>query len=236
MNVDIGAMIPDINEMLRVCSLIVLFLAALPVSAGPQGIIRVIDGDTFDVGGTMVRLHAVDAPEGRQFCGGDGTPTWSCGAWVTRSVRTLFEGRLANCVGRDTDRYGRLVATCIVDGDDLGATLVSDGLAFAYRKYGWDYDLQEKAAVVAGRGLHAGSVQEPGAFRQAGRKTRAAPTPDQRSKGCVIKGNIASSQERIYHLPGQNWYAVTYISGSRGERWFCSEAEAQSAGWRRAKR
>jgi len=51
---------------------------------------------------------------------------------------------------------------------------------------------------------------------------------------CEIKGNINDSGEKIYHLPGCDSYVQTQIDESRGERWFCSEAEAQSAGWRKA--
>lgn len=50
--------------------------------------------------------------------------------------------------------------------------------------------------------------------------------------GCRIKGNI-SDRGRIYHLPGSDSYDRTKIDTSRGERWFCSEAEARAAGWRR---
>ncbi|MBB3646688.1 hypothetical protein FHX14_002885 [Rhizobium sp. BK619] len=55
--------------------------------------------------------------------------------------------------------------------------------------------------------------------------------------GCNIKGNISiGSGERIYHLAGQEYYNETRISPQYGERWFCSEAEARAAGWRRAGR
>lgn len=55
--------------------------------------------------------------------------------------------------------------------------------------------------------------------------------------GCNIKGNVSiGSGERIYHVPGQEYYADTVIDSRYGERWFCSEAEARSAGWRRAGR
>jgi hypothetical protein len=53
--------------------------------------------------------------------------------------------------------------------------------------------------------------------------------------GCLIKGNIGSKGERIYHPPGCKYYAATVIDPKRGERWFCSEAEAVAAGWRRTK-
>jgi hypothetical protein len=52
--------------------------------------------------------------------------------------------------------------------------------------------------------------------------------------GCVIKGNISSSGERIYHVPGQRYYDKTVISWSKGERWFCTEQEAVAAGWRKS--
>ena len=41
--------------------------------------------------------------------------------------------------------------------------------------------------------------------------------------------------ERIYHLPSQDYYDETVINASKGERWFCSESEARSAGWRKSK-
>ncbi len=54
---------------------------------------------------------------------------------------------------------------------------------------------------------------------------------------CNIKGNVSiNSGERIYHVPGQEFYAQTKIDPQYGERWFCSEAEARAAGWRKAKR
>lgn len=53
--------------------------------------------------------------------------------------------------------------------------------------------------------------------------------------GCEIKGNVSyNSGARIYHVPGQYYYDETIINPLKGERWFCTEAEAQAAGWRRA--
>ena len=53
--------------------------------------------------------------------------------------------------------------------------------------------------------------------------------------GCVIKGNISSKGEKIYHMPGQRYYNATIIEPSKGERWFCTEAEALANGWRKSK-
>ena len=55
--------------------------------------------------------------------------------------------------------------------------------------------------------------------------------------GCVVKGNISiNTGERIYHVPGQEYYDETQIDLLKGERWFCSEEAARTAGWRRARR
>ena len=56
------------------------------------------------------------------------------------------------------------------------------------------------------------------------------------AKDCNIKGNInIETGERIFHVPGQEYYSATKISPQYGERWFCSEAEAWAAGWRKAR-
>ena len=55
--------------------------------------------------------------------------------------------------------------------------------------------------------------------------------------GCNIKGNVSfNGGERIYHVPGQEYYSATRIRQDYGERWFCSEADARAAGWRKSRR
>ncbi len=44
--------------------------------------------------------------------------------------------------------------------------------------------------------------------------------PDSRQL-CSLKG------KRIYLVPGGQWYDKTRIDPAKGERWFCSEAEAK---------
>ena len=68
-----------------------------------------------------------------------------------------------------------------------------------------------------------------------GERLQAATVPDS-AADCAIKGNVSSSGERIYHVPGGQYYERTKISTAKGERWFCTEAEAFAAGWRKAKR
>ncbi|HEY4564180.1 MAG TPA: hypothetical protein VIJ36_14445 [Thermoanaerobaculia bacterium] len=58
-----------------------------------------------------------------------------------------------------------------------------------------------------------------------------APPP-----GCNIKGNInRKTGDRVYHLPGQKHYDEVTVEPEAGERWFCTEDEAQASGWRKSK-
>ena len=63
----------------------------------------------------------------------------------------------------------------------------------------------------------------------------SAPTNISSKPGCVIKGNISSATgKKLYHLPGMRNYEATIIDTAKGERWFCTEAEAKSNGWIKA--
>lgn len=205
------------------------------MAQGFGGTVRVVDGDTLEVGGVRVRLHGVDAPELGQVCTNPDGARWDCGTWVADRLRARLRGRDLRCRALETDRYGRTVATCTLAGEDLGRKLVQDGMALAYRKYSMAYDLDEKGAVVAGRGLHGYLMARPEDHRRAVHGSRfggtAAPDP-----ACAIKGNISSKGRRIYHMPGQADYDRTVIRPETGERWFCDEAGARAAGWRRARR
>lgn len=113
--------------------------------------------------------------------------------------------------------------------------MVSSGWALAFREYSLDYVHQEQAASAAKAGMWQGEFVSPWEWRRI-EHVVIEQTPSGQAGECDIKGNISSSGERIYHVPGGQYYSRTKISPSKGERWFCSEAEAQAAGWRRSKR
>ena len=68
------------------------------------------------------------------------------------------------------------------------------------------------------------------------RGTETTRDEARQTTACNIKGNISNRGERIFHVPGGKYYAITGIAGSRGERWFCNKAEARRAGWRQSRR
>lgn len=49
---------------------------------------------------------------------------------------------------------------------------------------------------------------------------------------CAIKGNVNGKGDRIYHAPGWLGYRNVKMQPAQGDRWFCTEAEAQAAGFR----
>ena len=202
---------------------------------------RVIDGDTIEVGTARIRLFGVDTPESAQHCMSSGR-RWPCGQQATQALAGHIGGRSVACEERDRDRYGRIVAVCRHAGQDVNAWLVREGWAMAYRRYSTAYVGEEAAAKAAQRGVWRGKFVPPWDWRRGDRldtaATRDAPRAAARDRSaCDIKGNIShNSGKRIYHVPGDRDYERTRISLSRGERFFCTEAAARAAGWRRAGR
>ena len=211
--------------------------------ANVVGVASVIDGDTIEIHGQRIRLHGIDAPEASQLCELGGKP-WRCGQASANALAEYIGGRTVTCEPRARDRYGRLVAACSVGGASISAWMVREGWAVAYRRYSQDFVADEAAARAAKRGIWRSAFVLPWEWRAQRRAgggasvARPVSPPSASSEshrsGCDIKGNINSKGERIYHVPAGRSYASTVIDPTRGERWFCSEAEAHAAGWRRA--
>ncbi len=215
------------------CVLVTL-LVPWPARADVAGHPTVLDGDTLEIDVQRIRLHGIDAPERRQTCAVGGKP-WDCGAEATRALVARIADRRVECAATDTDRYGRVVAVCRSGGADLNAWMVANGWALAYRRYTLDYVDQELAAQAARRGIWRGEFVAPWEWRRGRRLASSGEDAARPPTECRIKGNISRRGERIYHVPGGRYYARTRIDAGKGERWFCSEQEALSAGWRSAR-
>ena len=198
-------------------------------------VIAVIDGDTIDVrmdeGVFRVRYIGIDTPESSD----------PRGDWASAANADLVLDKEVILIRdvSETDRYERLLRYVFVDGMFVNLELVRQGAATAGA---WPPDtacyLTFLAAEKGARDVAAGiwsatDTQEvpvmAGSTCPQGCTTHLA--------GCDIKGNISySSGEKIFHVPGQENYEDTVISPDKGERWFCTEAEATANGWRKAKR
>ncbi len=208
--------------------------APAPYRAAPQGapavqgVPRIIDGDTIEIGATRIRLEGIDAPEGGQTCARAGGGTWRCGQAASVELQRLIGRASVRCESHGTDRYGRMLGICFNGPTDINAEMVRRGFAWAFVKYSRAYVAEEAEARARGLGIWQAPTttawdHRAGRWEMAGKDT--APG------GCPIKGNITSSG-RIYHMPWSPWYDKIRIEPEKGERWFCTESEALAAGWR----
>jgi endonuclease YncB( thermonuclease family) len=226
--------------LIALSSLAVLSLAPAASAADLIGQASIIDGDTIEIHGQRIRLFGIDAPEHDQLCEAGGAQ-YRCGQQAALALADQIGRHTVDCVPHDVDRYGRVVAVCSAAREDLNAWMIRKGWALAYRHYSTAYVPDEDAAHLAGAGIWRGTFDAPWDWRQGKRQGTAqvesqAPVSSAAAVGqCAVKGNISSKGERIYHVPGGRYYDATVIDTAKGERWFCTEAEAVAAGWRKSK-
>jgi micrococcal nuclease len=93
---------------------------------------KVLDGDTFTLSGESrrIRVWGLDAPE------------WNHqgGSTATSTLHSLISGKQLRCAVLDVDRYGRLVAQCVLpNGRDIAAEMIRSGAATEYCRYSGGY-------------------------------------------------------------------------------------------------
>lgn len=121
------------------------------VSHEQQGVVvKVIDGDTFDLKSgnekIRVRLFGIDSPErGQAF-----------NVKAKEFTASLIAGKDVRVVILNKDRYGRMVADVYLnDGTHVNAEIVRAGYAWHYKRYSDDpaLDRFEREAHSSRRGL-----------------------------------------------------------------------------------
>ena len=218
---------------------------------------EVIDGDSITVDGSDINLSGIDAPELRQQCQRGGEQ-WACGDESRRQLRDFIAGRAIRCESQNSLADDTPLATCTAGTLDLAGAMVEAGLAVALGSATTGYGPDAERARRNHTGLWSSNFQLPADWRAANPSEIAAPPPPaspthpnnpvprrmagrasnsvlpaasavSASGSCRIKGNRNREGEWIYHLPGMPYYDRT-----RPEEWFCTEAQAQAAGYRRA--
>ncbi len=206
-------------------------------------VVRVVDGDTIDIeyDGKQysVRYIGIDAPETY--------PKEYFSTEATEQNSALVEGQTVTLVKdiSNTDQYGRLLRYVLMDDIFINQLLVSQGYALVAT-----FPPDIACAELFDDAQESARLNNKGLWKNIPRDSKTAtplaatstPAVEQTCPfgckihyaGCDIKGNITLDAEKIYHLPGSEWYDGTIINTSKGERWFCTIDEAEDNGWRAA--
>ncbi|MER2261130.1 MAG: thermonuclease family protein [Psychrobacillus sp.] len=212
-------------------------------------LVSVIDGDTIKIkyngANENVRFLLIDTPETNHPELG----VQPFGLEAKDFTKQLLKGHETVFLEFDVsyrDKYNRLLAYIYTpDGKSVQEELLKAGLArVAYiyapntRHVDWFESVQKKAQqqaigiwsvenYVTNRGYDKDAMEE-------GKEIKKTPTEEKTKSDntdCTIKGNINSKGDKIYHLPGQQYYEMTVA-----EEMFCSKDEAEAAGFRATKR
>lgn len=136
-------------------ALIFILVAAAAATDFAAVVTRVTDGDTIRVATAAalytIRLRGIDAPELAQPYGPD----------ARDAAAALTIGKPIIIIPKETDRYGRIVATVqLPDASTLNDRLLDAGLAWWYRHYE-PRDRNLRAREVRARAARAGLWAQP---------------------------------------------------------------------------
>lgn len=171
---------------------------------------RVIDGDTLVIkSGQTLRLINVEAPE-LKFCGG---------LEAQKRLQELTLGKIISYEIITKDIFNRPLALVYLGDTLINKTILQEGWA----KYdGTPSPKREEIKL----GFDEAVKNKRGIFSLC-----LAEKPD--DPKCLIKGNIDRHRpdQKTYYFPGCANYKQTLVEKDLGENWFCSEKEAQKAGF-----
>ena len=175
--------------------------------------VRVFDGDTFETEEKQwIRLSGIDAPE-KGFCGYKE---------AKKELEKLVIGKdlYLKVVYHDSTRLMSLV----YNKDGLVSTqMLKTGWAEFKDKENLDLvELKEASSYARDKKL--------GLF-----SSLCTQEVNPKNKNCNIKGNNAANNVPTYHYPGCNSYEVTKVELHRGDQWFCTQKQAEKAGYVKAK-
>lgn len=209
---------------------------------------KVVDGDTIDVSyfGRVerIRLIGINTPESVN----PRRPVECFGKEAAVEATKLLAKQLVSLESdktqADRDKYGRMLRYVRIKGGVFyNLEIIKKGFAreytfkvpYAYQK---DFKNAEADARKNKRGLWADGACKQKIIAKRTWTTNAASSGRISTNNglCQIKGNIsAKKKQKIYHLPACPDYARTIINPEKGERFFCTELEAQKSGFIKAK-
>jgi len=192
--------------------------------------IAVVDGDTIEVDGQVLRLYGIDAPELGQTCL-DKSKRWRCGLQAALELRGLLSiwGNVT-CSPIRSNAEGSRAICHNPQYDDPAEVLLARGLAVALSDSIPAYKRAEIQAKNAKLGIWRGEFVAPSQWREGERLAAPADSP---ADVCDVKGIVTAQGNRVYYVPTDADYEAIAVAPERGERMFCSDDEAELAGWKR---
>ena len=237
--------------------LVAALLSIIPVSQGWAATATVRDGSTLQLGNVTFRLDGIDVPPIDQLCIDEHADVWTCGIEAVDQLTKLIDGKQIRCddLGADPAYKKRHLGVCKVEGEttSLSQLLVRNGFALNVEASATGrFTADEARAKEDRQGLWKGCFVAPREFRRGkkdgallgascrtdrDREIREALFPEDLAMpaSCNIKGKYAvrarvTGNLGIYHLQA----CRSYPGLTKPDRWFCSEEDAQGAGFRRA--
>ena len=197
-------------------------------------VVRVLDGDTIEIdNGNIVRLLGIDSPEQGE-------------CYYSEAKEELTELVLEEEIRMEkdifgADIFGRLLRYVFLpEGDFSNDVFVNDylltnGLADTLfmsnsQKYHDILIHSRNEAVTSERGMWGACEQELEEKTATFETNNPPPNPD-----CIIKGNISEhGYGKTYFFPGCPNYKRVKVDFEKGDRYFCTNEEAEVAGFKMA--
>jgi endonuclease YncB( thermonuclease family) len=194
--------------------------------------VAVIDGDTLQLGGEIVQLYDIDAPELGQLCYVDSGPQ-PCGVEAALALRKLISLAEASfhCSpwqdgGDPAEASGVTVQVCETGERDVSLVMLHGGYSVALPGTFPDYAKAQQQAREAGLGLWHSRFTLPWAWREGER------APNEQAE-CNVKATTNDLGQRVYYVPTDPDYDRVAVDPAQGDAWFCSDEEARLGAWRR---
>lgn len=141
-------------------------------ASASSGYIKIVDGDSLEIGKRRIRLQGIDAPEYIQYCFKPNKKRYSCGLRSKDYLEKMVKQShyQINCKVVGYDRYRRELSECFSQNKNLNLEMIKNGWAVAYRTDNTDYLQAEKQAKSEKKGIWKGKFMRPEYFRRLQRE------------------------------------------------------------------
>lgn len=179
---------------------------------------KVLDGDSLVIDlDQTVRLANLDAPQ-LELCHGKE---------AKEGLEDLVLGEYVGIERIGRDKFGRIIGLVHLNGQFVNEIIVRRGWA----KYAGGGSGNKERVELIKKAAEEAKEEGLGVWNPKCYQKENLENPK-----CLIKGNIGKHDgTKTYHFPGCAEYERTVVELDLGEQWFCTEEEAQKAGYQKSK-